>query len=663
MGNRSLSFKLTVFILFSVGLIFLSAFAYNYYFSREAVLGYVEENARNLTQATANRIEIVLNGVQKVPRQLAIWLEKTPCREEDLLKMIQVLLVSNPEIFGSTIAFEPYGFDSGRQYYAPYNYREADQTIKTVFLGDADYHYFYWDWYQIPKELNQAVWSEPYFDEGGGNILMTTYSVPFNKKSGGQGGFAGVVTADLSLAWLQEMVSAVKIYKTGYAFLISQNGRFVTHPRNDLILRESIFSLAEEQGDRNLREIARSMIRGDQGFAPSRDFVSGKKTWLAYAPLPSSGWSLGVVIPEEELLTGIRQLGREVLLIGLFGGILLILAISLVAGTITKPLRFLALKTREIAQGNLDSDLPEPKSRDEIGRLTRSFGEMRDSLKEHISHLAEVTAAKERIESELKIARTIQQSFLPKQFPPAEGKNPFEVYALLEPAKEVGGDFYDFFWVDPEHLYLAVGDVSGKGVPSALYMAVTKTLLKGLTRPGRDPAEILNRVNQELCRDNDASMFVTVFLGIVAIRTGIFTYSNAGHLPPILMRAGGEPEWLPLPKGFLLGGLEHSTYQSKTMLLRPGDQLLLYTDGVTEAVNREAKLYSGRRLLESVQGPIQESTDQRLHRLLASVRSFEGDTPQADDITLLGITYRKPPSPPLGEKIKADQKKIRRENP
>ena len=640
MRNKSLTFKLVLFILSSVGLIFSAAFGYDYYFSREAVLRSVEENALNLTGSTVNRIETVLFGVQKIPQQIATWMETRLWRGTEIPEIIHTALLSNPDIFGSAVAFEPYAFQPGKQYYAPYGYREKDQSIKTIFLGSDDYDYFTWDWYELPKELNHAVWSEPYFDEGGGGIIMATYSVPFNKITGDQRFFQGIVTADISLSWLKEIVSAVKIFQSGYAFLISQNGVFITHPREELVLRESLFSLAETRGDPGLREIGRAMIRGEQGFVKVRDFVSGKESRLAYTPLPSSGWSLGIIFPENELYAGVRRLGRGVLLIGLIGLGLLVVAITAIAGTITKPLRFLARQSQEISRGNLNLDLPDTVNQDEIGQLTRSFGEMRDSLKEYISHLAEVTAAKERIESELKIARTIQQSFLPKHFPAAEGKNPFEVYALLEPAKEVGGDFYDFFWVDPEHLYLAVGDVSDKGVPSALYMAVTKTLLKGLTRPGRDPAEILSRVNQELCRDNEATMFVTVFLGIMAIRTGIFTYSNAGHLPPILIRAGREPEWLPLPKGFVLGGLDHSTYQSKTVLLEPGDHLLLYTDGVTEAVNREGGLYSGRRLLETVQGPPEESMAQRLERLMASVRSFAGDTPQADDITLLGVTFK-----------------------
>lgn len=640
MGNRSLSFRLTVFILFSVGLIFLAAFAYNYYFSREAVLGYVRENTRQLTQGTVYRMESVLAGAQKPPRQLALWLEQNTYQEQDLLKNIRTLLVSNPEIFGSAIAFEPRTFLPRKFYYAPYSFREKDQTIKTVFLGDEDYRYFSKDWYQVPRELNQAVWSEPYYDEGGGNIVMATYSVPFNRREKGLRVFGGVVTADLSLSWLQEMVGAIKIYKTGYAFLLSQNGVFVTHPRRDLILRESLFSLAEERGDKNLREIGRAMIRGDQGFAPLQDMVSGKKSWLAYAPLASSGWSLGVVIPEEELLAGIRDLSREVLLIGLLGGILLVAAISLVAGTITRPLRFLALKTREIAQGNLDSELPVPRSRDEIGQLALSFNEMRQALKEYIRHLAEATAEKERISSELKIARTIQQSFLPRHFPPPGTDNPFELHALLEPAKEVGGDFYDFAVLDHEHIYLAVGDVSDKGVPAALLMAVTKTLLKNLAGPEVDPADILTKVNREISRDNDANMFVTVFLGILNTASGRFRYSNAGHLPPVIIRAGRDPEWLPLPKGFVLGGLENARYRSQTIILDPGDRLILYTDGVTEASNSGGDLYSGERLLAAVRETSTASAEMLVEALKNSVQSFVQDSPQTDDITLMGVLLR-----------------------
>ncbi|MBI5586061.1 MAG: SpoIIE family protein phosphatase [Deltaproteobacteria bacterium] len=640
MRNRSLSFKLTVFILFSVGLIFLAAFAYNYYFSREAVLGYVKENAGNLTQATVSRMESVLSGVQKAPRQLALWLELNPYREDDLLKNIRALLLGSPEIFGSTIAFEPGAFQRRKFFYAPYSYREKDQTIKTIFLGDGEYQYFFRDWYQVPRELNQAVWSEPYYDEGGGNIVMATYSVPFNRMEKGAKVFGGVVTADLSLAWLQEIVGAVKIYKTGYAFLISQNGVFVTHPRKDLILRESLFSLAEERGDKNLREIGRAMIRGEQGFVPTREMVSGKKSWLAYAPLAASGWSLGVVIPEEELLAGIQQLNREVLLIGLLGGILLVIAISLVSGTITKPLRFLALKTKEIAQGNLDSDLPESGSRDEIGQLTRSFGEMRLALKMYIRHLAEVTAVKERIESELKIASTIQQSFLSRHFPSPGADSPFDLHALLEPAKEVGGDFYDFSLLDDDHLYLAVGDVSDKGVPAALLMAVTKTLLKSLAGPGIDPADILKRVNQEITRENAANMFVTVFLGILNTSNGRLVYSNAGHLPPVRIRSGREPEWLPLPKGFVLGGLENARYRPETVILEPGDRLVLYTDGVTEAMNGEGALYAGSRLLAAVRESASGSAAELVGAVKDSVQSFVQDNPQADDITLMGVLYR-----------------------
>ena len=294
MRNKSLTFKLVFFTLFSVGLIFAAAFGYDYYFSRMALLRSVEENAHHLTGSTVNRIETILFGVQKIPQQLATLMETRPLRGTEILETLHAALISNPEIFGSAVAFEPYAFQPGKRYYAPYGYREPDQSIKTVFLGNDDYHYFSRDWYQLPKELNHAVWSEPYFDEGGGQIIMATYSVPFNKTAGGQRSLQGIVTADVSLSWLKEIVSAVKIFQSGYAFLISQNGVFITHPREGLILRESLFSLAETRGDPGLREIGRAMIRGNEDLSRSGILFPEKNPgWLMpRCPPPAGPWGL-----------------------------------------------------------------------------------------------------------------------------------------------------------------------------------------------------------------------------------------------------------------------------------------------------------------------------------------------------------------------------------
>jgi len=268
---------------------------------------------------------------------------------------------------------------------------------------------------------------------------------------------------------------------------------------------------------------------------------------------------------------------------------------------------------------------------------------MRLALKEYITNLKETTAAKERIESELKIARSIQMNFLPRHFPPFPEKQEFEIFAVLESAREVGGDLYDFFLLDDDHLFFSIGDVSGKGVPAALFMAASKMLMKGTAHLELTPAEILERVNRELCWENDSAMFVTVFCGIFCIKTGELRYSNAGHNPPVLLHASGQADWLPLPEGFMLGPFEDSRYETRSIVLTPGDTLILYTDGVTEAMNSEKEVYSDDKLLEMVMQSGNAAAEGLVREIVQSVRDYAGDEPQSDDITMLALKYRGTP--------------------
>ncbi|MBA4397471.1 MAG: serine/threonine protein phosphatase [Syntrophus sp. (in: bacteria)] len=640
--HQRLSVKLSVMILASTTLIFLAAFGYNYYASRQLVLKNVEENARNLTRSAVSKIEVTLNSVEKPPQYLASLLEHFHYSRRDLLKQIEDIVVKNEDIFGSTVAFEPYAHDRSQRYFAPY-FSEDSGQVKLSYLGSKDYQYFLWDWYMIPKELGKSIWSEPYYDEGGGNIVMSTYSVPFYRDVGGRRTFTGIVTADMSLEWLEEIISRISIYQSGYAFLISQNGVFVAHPDRKLIMRESIFSLAETAGDPELRKIGRNMIRGESGFVSLGQHFTGKKSWMYYAPLSSVGWSIGVIVPEEELFGDLRKLSRTVLMIGVAGFVFLFAVVVFISSTITRPLRELAVRTSEIARGSLDTALPPTRARDEVGALTHSFEDMRLALKEYIADLKETTAAKERIESELKIARSIQMNFLPRHFPPFPEKQEFEIFAILESAREVGGDLYDFFLLDDDHLFFSIGDVSGKGVPAALFMAASKMLMKGTAHLELTPAEIMERVNHELCWENDSAMFVTVFCGIFCIKTGELRYSNAGHNPPILLHASGQADWLPLPEGVMLGPFEDSRYETRRIALTPGDTLILYTDGVTEAMNAAKEVYSDGKLLSTVMQSESAAAEGIIREIVQSVRDFAGDEPQSDDITMLVLKYRGTP--------------------
>jgi len=639
--RRGLAFKLAAFILTTTAVIFLAAFGYNYFYSREQILWESRQNAAIRSLATVNKIETILNGAEKVPAYLARSLGTSTPALPMLQRQVEHLLSANPEIFGCAVAFEPHAFDGKSFFYAPYISRERE-GLKTTFLGNASYNYFNLDWYQIPKELKQAVWSEPYFDEGAGQITMATYSVPFYRYVRNKRTFTGIVTADISLDWLLDMVSRLLPDQAGYAFLISRNGVFVSHPNKDYIMRESIFSVAEANSDGELRRIGRHMTEGGEGFVSLADSFAGRKAWMYYAPLPSMGWSIGLVFPEEVLFAGITKLTRGVIAIGAAGFIILFFAIILISGTITRPLRHLVERATEIARGDLDAAVPAAASSDEVGELSRSFSNMQSALRTYMDNLARTTAAKERIESELKIAHTIQMSFLHKTFPPFPEKGEFEIFATLEPAREVGGDLYDFFLLDDDHLFFSVGDVSGKGVPAALFMAVTKTLMKGIARQGLAPPDILAGVNTELCHDNESSMFVTLVCGILNFRTGELRLSNAGHNPPVFIDGREGARWMALPAGFVLGGMEETVFEGSQVMLKPGDTLLLYTDGITEAMNRENQFFSDQALLEAVGSCRDTSPESLIACIMAAVKSFAGDEAPSDDMTLLALRYRGP---------------------
>ena len=639
-GRGGLAFRMSLFILTATAVIFVAAFGYSSYYFRNEILANVERNAEAVTLATVSKIEVILGGVEKVPSYLARNLQGGKPTLPALQKQIIDLLQTNPEIFGSAVAYEPHAFAEETLYFAPYICRGKYGGLVPSFLGNEEYQYFYWDWYQIPKELGKAVWSEPYFDEGAGNIMMSTYSVPFYTYRGGEKVFTGIVTADISLEWLMEIIEKLTPHQAGYSFLISRNGVFVSHPRKDYIMRESIFSIAEANNDEDLRDIGRKMTRGGKGFVTVKSQFADQAAWMYYAPLPTLGWSIGVVFPEDKLFAGINRLRAVILGIGGAGFLALLIVIFVISGTITRPLRILADKAGEIAKGNLEVEVPAVRSHDEVAALSHSFQNMQVALKEYISNLAATTAAKERIESELKIARTIQMSFLPKRFPPFPEKEEFDIFAALEPAKEVGGDLYDFFLVDDEHVFFSIGDVSGKGVPAALFMAVTKTLIKGIAGQSVFPSHALEQVNQELCKDNDSSMFVTVCCGILNFKTGELLFSNAGHNLPVLLSAGGEVGWLNSPEGFLLGIMEDASYEILRLDLNPGDTLFLYTDGVTEAMNERKEFFSDAALLKTLAACPGRDPEALVECVFGAVKAFAGAEPQSDDITVLALRYR-----------------------
>ena len=277
----------------------------------------------------------------------------------------------------------------------------------------------------------------------------------------------------------------------------------------------------------------------------------------------------------------------------------------------------------------------EIRTGDEIETLAGAMKKMERDINDYILNLAQITAEKERIGAELSIATEIQASMLPRIFPPFPERRDLNIYATMNPAREVGGDFYDFFLVDETHLAIAVADVSGKGVPAALFMVIAKTLIKDRACSMAKPGDIFTWVNQQLCESNQAGLFVTAWLGVIDLKTGLVEYVNAGHNPPLVALGGENFTYLKQKSGFILAGLEGFTYETSTFRMDHGDRIFLYTDGVTEAMNRQDELFGEKRLLAWMSQNRGAAPEEALHGLREEIAVFADGAEQYDDITML----------------------------
>lgn len=419
----------------------------------------------------------------------------------------------------------------------------------------------------------------------------------------------------------------------GYDFLLNDRGQLIDQQAGDMFIPPAGGGIRSE------------MTAGNTGV----EYVPDSAAYVAYAPILSAGgksfWSAGVSLPEAAItqITSVSQ-QRLIAELELAVGIIFVLTIVPVvfaafriAQGITGPIVELGTGVKRIGSGDLDHRV-SVRTRDEIGDLANAFNKMAGDLQTYMRNLTQTTADKERLESELRLARDLQMSFLKTTFPAFPGRNDFSLNAAIEPAREVGGDLYDFDLVDDTRLVFYVGDVSDKGVPAALVMAETMTLMRlAYRQKGITPAGTLSQVNAALSTNNPNCMFVTLFIGILDLKTGELSFSNAGHNPPLILSANGESRFLALPDGLVLGVMADAEYRDDRVYLAPGDMILAYTDGVTEAMNPDRALYSEARLQQTLATMAGRSVGDAVAEIVASVRVHAAGAPQSDDITVLAL--------------------------
>ena len=323
----------------------------------------------------------------------------------------------------------------------------------------------------------------------------------------------------------------------------------------------------------------------------------------------------------------------------------LMLIVYFVIGPLRKVQKNIRLYKDTKDSASVIKNLSTINSRNEIGQLATDTIDLAKEIKDYTDQIETITAEKERIVTELSLAKRIQEAMLPNDFPAFPDRDDFDIYASMDPAKEVGGDFYDFLMIDEDHLYIAIADVSGKGVPAALFMMASRIVLANNAMMGKNPARILEDTNESICRHNKEEMFITVWLGILELSTGILTAANAGHEYPVIMQKGGRFEMLKDKHGFVVGGMENMKYDNYEIRMTRGTKLFLHTDGLTEATNEDQEMFGEARVIASLNTVSGRSPKQILKKVTSDVDNFVKEAEQFDDLTMLCLEYRGPEDP------------------
>ena len=626
--KNSLSTKLSLWIVLFTAVVLVSALGYMFSVSRQAIRQEAVNHATEILENTTLRVNSILERVEVATNNTDWLINRHLDGPDSMFIYSRRLLENNPDLNGCSIAFEPDFFKQKGRYFSAFSLRN-DGEILTTQEGNEHYEYFYMDWYQLCKLLDRPVWTEPFIDYNPEDIyskdMIASYCKPIKDRNGK---YVGTISVDLSLTWLSNTISAVKPYPHSYSIMIGQGGTFFVHPDSTKLFFHTIFTETLEHEDTALTALGHAMQRGEEGMRQL--VIDGQESYVFYKPLGNTGWSVAIVCPESDIFGAFNRLRRAVT-IAVLAGLLLLLLVSIqIITRELKPLRRLADQAGIIAKGNFDETLPESGRVDEIGQLSQSFSDMQRSLAGYIEELKQTTAQKASIESELKVASDIQMSMVPRIFPAFPNRPDIDLYASMTPAKEVGGDLYDFF-VQDERLYFCVGDVSGKGIPASLFMAVTRNLFRIVAQQGRSPEEIATQINLILSHDNEQNMFVTMFIGCADLKTGHLDYCNCGHNAPLIDGQFMKLQYTNRP----IGIWEEGGFIGESIDDIRGRQMLIYTDGLNEAENPQKQLFGEHRLQELMAGALSLNSEQVIEMLQEAVERHRDGAAPNDDLTLL----------------------------
>ena len=616
-----------------------------------------EMNYVNQLHLCREKIRQVMSDIHVATVNLVPEIEANLDRPDAMSRITERMVRLNPNIRSCGISFvEGYYPQKGRAY-CPYTLRNDSSEVEVRNPVTKNNNYLETEWFKQAIAADSGYWSKPFADGFDKKTPLVAYMVPIHDRERRTVAILGV---DLSLEWLNDYMgnadgslldyqddgfSLSVVFGSTYLFIIDKDGTYIMYPEKERILKENYFTRAKETPDTLDDYLGHQMVANRVGVFHKDDqdkelILNGESSYAFYQPMSNTDWSIALVIPWFGVNMWAIGLTIALVFFMVVGLLVTFFVSSRMVRHATKPLKQLASSAGEVAQGRFDAPLPNIRHNDEIRLLRDSFENMQHSLSDYVEQLQATTAQKASIESELKIAHDIQMSMLPKTFPPFPERQDIDVFGKLTPARAVGGDLFDFYIRD-EKLLFCIGDVSGKGVPASLLMAVTRSLFRNISSYTSEPNQIVIALNSVMAEDNETSMFVTLFVGVLDLASHELRYCNAGHDAPLLI--GHDVRPLPCDANLPVGVMSGWEFTQQTTTIAPGTIIFLFTDGLNEAENADHDQFGDNRILSVAHAIAAEGCcrpDEVIDRMGAYVHNFVADAEQSDDLTMLAVQLK-----------------------
>ena len=625
--SRFITWRVIGIMVFFNVLIFGAVFYFDLVASRLAG----ELRSKHVISAIEGRLNTIVQVVKITSKNNLDAVEANLQSPEAVFQTLEKELKLNPHLEGCFAAFEPNYFPEYGRWFEAYAYFADSTHIDTRQIGSQQHDYFNGVWYRKGLELESAedgYLTDPYFDDVVEGQMYCSYVRPIRDAQGRKVGVYGI---DLNFNWIYTSVALSERLVKDFEEIVDNQG--------DLGAANEFFILMLDSkgqkiaGTKELdEETVQTIIKEDDiEYRPMK--ANGSTYYITTDHLTPTGCILVVAQQRDFVFLSGYILGAILIIFMTIGTLVIFFFTSHSIRHAIQPLEFLSDSAHKVAQGDFSTPLPVFKHNDEVAHLRNSFETMQQSLAQYVEELKATTAAKALMQSELNVARNIQMSMLPKTFPAFPDRKDLDLYATLTPAKAVGGDLYDFFIRD-EKLFFCIGDVSGKGVPASLVMAVSRTLFRNIAASTSEPHRIVEMMNVNICEGNENCMFVTLFVGVLDLKTGRILFCNAGHDAPFV-----EGTQIDCKSNLPIGVIPDLNYSDQEIEMAPGSILFLYTDGLTEAEDANHKLF-GKERVAAVVSTFDGTPRQLIETVTDAVLQFVGETEQHDDLTLFALKYK-----------------------